>query len=79
MRPLRDGVEVGPGQTISLEPNGRHIMFSDLTTWFDADGYVDGTLVFEKAGKVPVEFFVEAGSGKPHGTAPAQGHEHHQH
>ncbi|MBY0224722.1 MAG: copper chaperone PCu(A)C [Hyphomicrobium sp.] len=86
MRPLRDGVEIGPGQTVSLEPNGRHIMFLDLKTSFEADTYVDGTLTFEKAGQVPVEFFVEAGSGKPHhpapagtGTAPTGSHEHHQH
>lgn len=84
MRSLRDGVEIGPGQTISLEPNGRHIMFLDLKTSFEADTYVDGTLTFEKAGQVPVEFFVEAVSGKPHhpapagtGTTPAGSHEHH--
>ena len=86
MRPLRDGVEIGPGQTVSFEPNGRHIMFLDLKTSFEADTYVDGTLTFEKAGRVPVEFFVEAGTGKPHhpapagtGTAPTGSHEHHQH
>jgi copper(I)-binding protein len=86
MRPLRDGVEIGPGQTVSLEPSGRHIMFLALKTSFEADTYVDGSLTFEKAGEVPVEFFVEAGSGKPHhsapagtGPAPAGNHEHHQH
>jgi copper(I)-binding protein len=86
MRPLRDGVEIGPGQTVSLEPSGRHIMFFDLKTSFEADTYVDGSLTFEKAGNVPVEFFVEAGTGKPHhsapagtGPAPAGNHEHHQH
>ncbi len=86
MRPLRDGMELGAGQTVSLEPSGRHIMFFDLTTSFEADTYVDGTLTFEKAGKVPVEFFVEAGTGKPHHSAPAGpetaptgNHDHHQH
>lgn len=86
MRPLPDGIEIGAGQTVSLEPSGRHIMFVDLKTSFDADTYIDGSLTFEKAGKVPVEFFVEAGTGKPHHTAPAgkdaapsEGHEHHQH
>jgi copper(I)-binding protein len=86
MRPVPDGIEIGPGQTVLLEPSGRHIMFVDLKTSLDADTYVDGSLTFEKAGKVPVEFFVEAGTGKPHhsdpaGTdpAPAGNHESHQH
>ncbi len=84
MRPLTDGIEIGAGQTVSLEPSGRHIMFSGLTTSFEADTYIDGSLTFEKAGKVPVEFFVEAGTGKPHHEAPPgkaapEGHEHHQH
>lgn len=86
MRPLREGIEIGAGQTVSLEPSVRHIMFFKLETSFEADTYVDGSLTFEKAGKVPVEFFVEAGTGKPHhaapagaDTAPAGDHGSHQH
>lgn len=80
MRPMAGGVEIGPGKTVSLEPNGIHIMFTGLTSSFEADTYFDGTLTFRSAGTVRVKFFVEAGPGKPHGsptTAPNTGHEHH--
>ena len=70
MRPLRDGIALEPGQTITLEPSGRHIMFLDLKTTFEADSYVDGQLMFANAGEVPVEFFVEASAGRPHRAAP---------
>jgi hypothetical protein len=75
MRPVPGGVEIGPGQTVSLEPNGLHIMFTDLKTSYEADTYFDGTLTFRSAGTVKVEFFVEAGSGKPH-QSPDAGNEH---
>jgi copper(I)-binding protein len=75
MRPVPGGVEIGPGQTVSLEPNGLHIMFTGLKTSYEADTYFDGTLTFRSAGTVKVEFFVEAGSGKPH-QSPDSGDEH---
>ncbi len=75
MRPVPGGVEIGPGQTVSLEPNGLHIMFTDLKNSYEADTYFDGTLTFRSAGTVKVEFFVESGSGKPH-PSPDAGHEH---
>lgn len=75
MRPVRDGVEIGPGKTVTLEPNGLHIMFTGLKSSYEPDTYFDGTLTFRSAGTVMVEFFVEAGSGKPH-AAPVEGNEH---
>jgi hypothetical protein len=80
MRPMPGGVEIGPGKTVSLEPNGMHIMFTGLTSSYEPDTYFDGTLTFRSAGTVRIKFFVEAGPGKPHGsptTAPHTGHEHH--
>jgi copper(I)-binding protein len=59
MRPLRDGVPIPAGQTVELRPGHLSIMFSDLTSSLDQDMYVDGTLTFEKAGRIAVEFFVE--------------------
>ncbi len=35
MRPLPNGLEIKPGQTVKLEPSGNHIMFEDHV---DADG-----------------------------------------
>ncbi len=59
MRPLPDGVAIKPGETVELKPEGAHIMFLNLKTSLDADQYVDGSLTFEKAGKIDVEFYVE--------------------
>lgn len=57
---LDDGVEILPGQTIEFMPGGLHVMFMGL----DGEPFVEGeavpaTLVFEKAGRLPVEFTVE--------------------
>jgi periplasmic copper chaperone A len=74
MRPLRDGIPIPAGQTVELKPGNLHIMFSGLTSPLEEDTYVDGTLTFQKAGKIAVEFFVE-----PIGqTAPSHSsHDHH--
>jgi copper(I)-binding protein len=72
MGPLRDGVPIAAGQTVELTPGSLHIMFTGLSSSPDEDTYVDGTLTFQKAGKIAVEFFVE-----PLGqTAPS--HRHHE-
>jgi periplasmic copper chaperone A len=59
MAPLRDGVPIAAGQTVELKPASLHIMFTGLTSSLEGDTYVDGTLTFQKAGKIAVEFFVE--------------------
>jgi copper(I)-binding protein len=56
---LRDGIPIAAGQTVELKPGDIHIMFTGLTSPLDEDTYVDGTLTFQKAGKIAVEFFVE--------------------
>ncbi len=71
MQPMPDGVPIKAGETVQLEPDGTHIMFLGLKTSLDADQYVDGSLTFEKAGKIDVEFYVEA---RPEG---AEGHGDH--
>lgn len=73
MRRLADGIELKPGETIELKPGGNHLMFMDLKTGLVAGQPVAGTLVFEKAGTVAVEFAVAPiGAGQ----APS-GHSHH--
>ena len=66
MRPLPDGVAIKPGETVELKPEGAHIMFLNLKTSLDADQYVDGSLTFEKAGKIDVEFYVEPAASEGH-------------
>jgi copper(I)-binding protein len=74
MRPLDQGLEVKPGATVELKPGGYHVMFMDLKRQLKEGETVKGTLTFEKAGAVPVEFAVQSvGAREPsHGT----GHKH---
>jgi copper(I)-binding protein len=59
MRPLEKGIEIAPGQSVKLEPGGYHIMFLELKQPPVKGKHFKGTLIFEKAGKVDVEFAVE--------------------
>jgi hypothetical protein len=59
MRQLEKGIEIAPGQSVKLEPGGYHIMFLELKQQPVKGKHFKGTLVFEKAGKVDVEFAVE--------------------
>jgi uncharacterized protein YcnI len=74
MREVTKGLEIKPGETIELKPGGYHVMFMDLKSGLKEGQTVKGTLVFEKAGKVDVEFKVgPVGGGAPAGG----GHSHH--
>jgi uncharacterized protein YcnI/copper(I)-binding protein len=75
MRHLGKGLEIKPGETVELKPGGYHLMFMDLKQGLKEGQTVKGTLVFEKAGKVDVEYKVgPIGGGAPKG---AGGHSHH--
>jgi hypothetical protein len=74
MRELKSGLEVKPGATIELKPGGLHLMFVGLKRSFAKGERVKATLQFEKAGKVDVEFTVEAIGGPP-----AKAHQQHKH
>ena len=58
MRRLADGLEIKPGQSVELKPGGYHVMFMGLSAGLKAGQTVKGTLVFQKAGTVEVEFRV---------------------
>lgn len=67
MRPI-EGLEIPAGGTAELKPGGYHIMFLDLTRGPKEGETFKGTLTFEKAGTVDVEYAVEAmGGGSGHG------------
>ena len=66
MRPVEGGLEIKPQQTIKLAPGGYHLMLMDLTGSFVDGEMVPGTLQFEKAGTVPVEFEAQPVGAKPH-------------
>lgn len=63
MRPLVNGLAIAPGKNIKLQSGGIHIMFIDLKRPLVEGERFTGTLTFEKAGPVEVEFAVEAMGG----------------
>jgi periplasmic copper chaperone A len=70
MRPIDGGLVIAPGQTVELAPGGYHMMFMDLTVGLKQGDKIKGTLTFEKAGTVAVEFAVRAigaSGGAKHG------------
>jgi copper(I)-binding protein len=60
MRPLPNGLEIEPGQTIELKPSSFHAMFVGLKNPVKQGDHVKGTLTFEKAGTIEVEYTVES-------------------
>lgn len=73
MAPVDGGLFIKPGETVSLKPGGYHLMFLDLKGQLRKGEMLKGSLEFEKAGKVEVEFKVEAIAAKE----PEGGHDHH--
>jgi copper(I)-binding protein len=75
MRTLEKGIEIKPGETVEMKPEGAHVMFEGLRAPLLEAGRVEGTLVFEKAGTIVVDYAIE-----PMGTkappAPAAAHLH---
>jgi copper(I)-binding protein len=67
MRPLKEGLEIKPGETVELKPGSFHVMFVGLKKPLAAGDHVSATLVFEKAGKVNVEYDVLAMGATPAG------------
>jgi len=60
MRPVSAGVVINPGETVELKPQSFHIMMTGLKQPIEKGKPFKGSLVFEKAGTVEVEFAVEA-------------------
>jgi periplasmic copper chaperone A len=60
MRPLAKGLEIKPGATVELKPGSYHLMFMGLKAPLKQGDRVKGTLVFEKAGKLDVDFVVQS-------------------
>lgn len=74
MRRLPEGLEIKPGQTVELKPGGHHLMFMGLRQGLKAGQPVKGTLVFQRAGTVEVEYRVAPIGAQSGGGG---GHSHH--
>ena len=73
MREVSGGLEIKPGDTVTLKPNGFHVMFMGLKAPLANGQSVSGSLTFEKAGTIAVEFEVApAGSPGPQGATMQQ-------
>ena len=64
MRPVSGGLEIPAGGEAALKPGSYHVMFLSLTRQTKKGEKFKGTLTFEKAGTVDVEFAVDAPAGK---------------
>jgi periplasmic copper chaperone A len=60
MRPVPDGIVINPGETVELKPQSFHIMMMGLKQPIVKGKPFKGSLVFEKAGAVDVDFTVES-------------------
>lgn len=74
MRPVEGGLEIKPGETVELKPGSFHVMLMGLKQPLEKGQKVKGTLKFEHAGKVDIEYAVEA-----LGTASPASRGHRQH
>jgi periplasmic copper chaperone A len=60
MRPLPNGLEIKPGETVELKSGGYHLMFMDVKQPLKPGDSFKSTLQFEKAGSLDVDFNVNA-------------------
>jgi periplasmic copper chaperone A len=73
MRPVEGGLEIKPGQTVTLSPGGYHMMFVDLKHPLVQGQTVKVMLKFEHAGTVDVEFPIAAIGAPAPGAAAGGG------
>jgi copper(I)-binding protein len=64
MRELPNGIEIPPGATVELKPGAYHVMMTGIAKPFVKGERVKASLNFEKAGKLEVEFTVDAAGAK---------------
>jgi copper(I)-binding protein len=70
MRPVEGGLEIKPGETVTLAPGGFHIMLLDLKAPLEQGKTLKAKLKFDHAGPVDVEFPIAAvGAPGPGGAA----------
>jgi copper(I)-binding protein len=80
MREIADGIEIKPGETVTLQPNSYHIMFTGLKQPLVKGQTVAGNLTFQRAGSINVEFEVApTGSPGPQGKSQMQHDQHMDH
>jgi periplasmic copper chaperone A len=69
MRLLKDGIEIKPGETVEFKPGVLHLMLVALKQPIQKGDRVKGTLTFEKAGSIEVEYPALGAGETPGGSA----------
>jgi len=70
MREVTAGIEIKPGETIKFEPGSSHLMFVNLVQPMHEGETVRGTLTFEHAGTIDIEYVVLGMGAKTPGREP---------
>lgn len=65
MRPLTEGLLIPPGETVTLQPGGVHLMIIAPTHPLEMGELYSAALRFESAGEVPLEFDIVSIGGQP--------------
>jgi len=73
MRPVEGGLEIKPGETVTLAPGGFHVMLVTLKHPLETGQTVKATLKFDKAGTVDVDYPVVAIGAPAPGAAAGGG------
>ena len=60
MRPVEGGLEIKPGETVTLKPGGLHVMLVNLKHPLEQGSTVKATLKFDAAGSVDVDYPIAA-------------------
>lgn len=74
-----EAIEIPPGQTLNLEHGSYHIMFMGLTGPLTEGELHKAVLIFERAGRVEVEFMIDPPTGQDgmdHSTMDHSGMDH---
>jgi copper(I)-binding protein len=70
MREITAGIEIRPGEIIKFEPGAWHLMFVNLMQPLHQGDAVRGTLTFEHAGTIDIEYAVLGMGAKAPGREP---------
>jgi copper(I)-binding protein len=73
MRPVEGGLEIKPGETVTLQPSGFHVMLVALKHPLEKGQTVKVTLKFDHAGTVDVEYAVAGIGASAPGAAAGSG------
>lgn len=74
MRELESGLKLKAGETVVFKPGGKHVMFLGLVQPLAVGDKIPATLVFERAGRAPIELTVKARDAAPAGAMEEHAH-----